>query len=179
MTFLLEVDGIVTDCSLKTQDAEELLDFNMDDQSVLNNIVMSTDLLRDVMAEVDQTSEEMQVFVTTMFLEFGYYLNYFSTFQLFLSPSAPYFKISTDSVAGECIIEVPRDNAMISKFDCKKSATCNYIFSHIKPVMKAFSCSNKVSLRTDNNGLLCFQYMVMYDVHMCYIEYYVRLRTVS
>lgn len=96
--------------------------------------------------------------------------------QLFLSPAPPFFRISTTGLAGICHIELPHDGELVDNFQCTSTAMSSYKLSHIKPAMKALSCANKVSLRTDTCGLLCFQYMVKTDEgHTCYIEYYVRV----
>lgn len=95
-------------------------------------------------------------------------------FQLLLSPDAPYFRISTSGIAGECHIEIPHDTDSIENFQCKAEATFCYQYSSLKPAMKALSCANKVSIKTDNRGLLVFQFMIKTDDgHLSYIEYYV------
>lgn len=95
---------------------------------------------------------------------------------MLLSPSSPFFRISTAGLAGICHIELPHDGELVDNFQCTSTAISSYKLSHIKPAMKALTCANKVSLRTDTCGLLCFQYMVKTeDGHTCYIEYYVRI----
>ncbi|XP_076642109.1 cell cycle checkpoint protein RAD1 isoform X1 [Halictus rubicundus] len=154
VTVLIEEDGIITDCSLKTQDPDELLDFHLQPENVLNKVVLQTELLKDILSELDQTSDLIE---------------------LVLSPTAPYFRISTAGLAGICHIELPHDGDLVENFQCTLTAASSYKLSHIKPAMKALQYANKVSLRTNTSGLLCFQYMVQTDEgHTCYIEYYVR-----
>ncbi|XP_043682613.1 cell cycle checkpoint protein RAD1-like isoform X1 [Vespula pensylvanica] len=155
LSILIEENGIITDCSLKTQNPEELLDFHLEPENVLNKVVLQTELLKDILYELDPTSEVIE---------------------LLLSPEAPFFRISTNGLAGICHIELPHDGELVDNFQCTTVATTSYRFAHIKPAMKALSYANKVSLRTDDCGLLCFQYMVKTteEGHMCYIEYYVR-----
>ena len=44
----------------------------------------------------------------------------------------------------------------------------------MKPCIKPLAISHKVSLRIDDTGLACFQFMVkMEDNHSCYIEFFV------
>ncbi|XP_017757059.1 PREDICTED: cell cycle checkpoint protein RAD1-like [Eufriesea mexicana] len=153
VTVLIEENGIITDCSLKTQDPDELLDFHLEPENVLNKVVLQTELLKDVLSELDSTSELIN---------------------LLLSPSPPFFRISTAGLAGLCHIELPHDGELVDNFQCTSKAISSYKLSHIKPAMKALSCANKVSLRTDTCGLLCFQYMVKTEeTHICYIEYYI------
>ena len=82
--------------------------------------------------------------------------------------------ISTKGVAGECHVQMPHNTELIETFQCKKEAKSKYLLPHIKPAMKAMLCSNKVSLRTNESGLLCFQYMIKTDDGInCFTEYYV------
>lgn len=153
LSVLIEENGVITDCSLKTQNPDELLDFHLEPENVFNKVVLQTELLKDILSELDNTSE---------FIE------------LLLSPEAPYFSISTNGLAGLFHIKLPHDGELIDNFQCTSLATTSYRLSHIKPAMKALSYANKVSLRTDECGLLCFQYMVKTDEgRTCYIEYYI------
>ncbi|XP_048506176.1 cell cycle checkpoint protein RAD1 [Athalia rosae] len=153
VTVLIEEDGIITDCSLKTQEPDELLDFNLSQDSVINKVLLKTELLRDVLSELDPTCDVLE---------------------LLLSPDPPYLRISTDGAAGECQIQVPRDSTLIEIFECNATASSCYKLAHVKPAMKPLSCATMVSIRTDECGLLCFQYMVKTeDGHTCYVEYYI------
>lgn len=153
LTVLIEENGIITDCSLKTQNPEELLDFHLEQENVFNKVVLQTELLKDILSELDPTSEVIE---------------------LLLSPEAPFFGISTSGLAGVCHIELPHDGDLIDNFQCTALAITSYRSCHIKPAMKALSYANKVSLRTDECGLLCFQYMVKSEEgRTCYIEYYI------
>lgn len=61
MSILIEENGIITDCSLKTQNPEELLDFHLEPENVLNKVVLQTELLKDILYELDSTSEVIEV----------------------------------------------------------------------------------------------------------------------
>ncbi|KAL7300557.1 cell cycle checkpoint protein RAD1 [Trichogramma pretiosum] len=153
VTILIEEDGVVVDCSLKTQEPDEILDFDLDPETVINKVLLHSELLKDVLAELDPTSNHLE---------------------LLLSPKSPYFMISTKGLAGECHVQMPHNTEMIETFQCKKEAKSKYLLPHIKPAMKAMLCSNKVSLRTNESGLLCFQYMIKTDDGVnCFIEYYI------
>ncbi|EZA53970.1 Cell cycle checkpoint protein RAD1, partial [Ooceraea biroi] len=92
-----------------------------------------------------------------------------------LSPEEPFFRISTNGLGGTCHIDLPHESSLIDTFQCTSTAISNFKLSHIKPAMKPLSCANRVSLRTNDAGLLCFQYMIKTENgHTCFIEYYVR-----
>lgn len=153
LSIIIEEDGVITDCSLKTLETDTLLDFHLEAENIVNKVVLQTELLKDVIAELDPTSE---------LVEFH------------LSPDAPFFRISTNGLGGICHIDLPHDSALVDTFQCTSTATSSFKLIHIKPAMKALSCANKVCLRTSNAGLLNFQYMIKTENgHTCYMEYYI------
>lgn len=91
-----------------------------------------------------------------------------------MSPRPPYFVISTQGIAGECLVEFAHNNEMVESFQCKETTKFKYLLAHIKPAVKAMVCSSKISLRTNDSGLLCFQYMLKAENGTtCFIEFYV------
>lgn len=61
VSIIIEEDGIITDCSLKTLEVDALLDFHLEAENVVNKVVLQTELLKDVMAELDPTSDLVEV----------------------------------------------------------------------------------------------------------------------
>lgn len=61
VSVIIEEDGIITDCSLKTLEVDALLDFHLEAENVVNKVVLQTELLKDVMAELDPTSDLVEV----------------------------------------------------------------------------------------------------------------------
>ncbi|KAL0134812.1 hypothetical protein PUN28_001526 [Cardiocondyla obscurior] len=153
LSIIIEEDSVITDCSLRTLEVETMLDFHFKPEDVVNKVVLQTELLKDVMGELDSTSEVVE---------------------LCLSPEKPYFRISTEGLGGVCHIDLPHNSDLIGTFQCTLTATSIFKLMHIKPAMKALSCSKKVSLRTNKAGLLCFQYLIETENgQTCYIEYYI------
>lgn len=63
VSVIIEEDGVITDCSLKTLEVDTLLDFRFDMDNVVNKVVLKTELLKDVIAELDPTSELVEVYI--------------------------------------------------------------------------------------------------------------------
>ncbi|XP_071447685.1 cell cycle checkpoint protein RAD1 [Hetaerina americana] len=149
---LLEEGGVITDCSIKTQEPNEIIDFGFTPSDVLNKIILRSECLKEVFSEIDGSSDMLE---------------------LLMSPDPPYFRITT---IGECVesqVEIPKDSEMIESFQCTTVAISRYKFSLIKPSMKSLAISTKVSIRTDERGLLCFQYMIKTeDGYTCFVEYF-------
>jgi cell cycle checkpoint protein len=57
----MEENGIIVDCSLKTQDPDEILDFDLDPEAVVNKVLLQSELLKDVFAELDPSSSYLEV----------------------------------------------------------------------------------------------------------------------
>ena len=75
----LEENGVLTDCKIQTQDAEETLDFDFTGANVVDKIIMQAECLREAFAELDMSSDVLEI---TM------------------SPSEPYFRLTTFGIAG-------------------------------------------------------------------------------
>ena len=69
----------MTDCSIQTRDADETLDFDFTSANVVNKIIMKAECLREAFAELDMSSDVIEVL---------------------LSPSPPYFRLTTFGYAG-------------------------------------------------------------------------------
>ena len=70
---------MLTDCKIQTQDAEETLDFDFTGANVVDKIIMQAECLREAFAELDMSSDVLEI---TM------------------SPSEPYFRLTTFGIAG-------------------------------------------------------------------------------
>jgi len=148
---LAEDDGVLTDCSINTQEPDELADFNFSSADVTNKIIMKSVALKDTFQELDMTSEYIQIL---------------------MSPDTPYLRISTFGNTGSTHVDYPSDSDMIETFECTKVQSNRYKTSLLKPSTKCLLPSNKVSMRMDNKGFLSLQYMILNeDGQICFVEY--------
>ncbi|RMX51697.1 hypothetical protein pdam_00008113 [Pocillopora damicornis] len=165
----LEEGGILTDCSIQTQEPDETLDFDFSGADVLNKIIMKSECLKEAFSELDMTSEVLQIL---------------------MSPDNPYFRLSTFGYAGSTHVrfddlslsmsysvftpqqesDFPKDSDMVESFECQQTQT-NRI-SLLKPSTKALQLSSKISIRMDGRGFLSMQYMIVNeDGQVCFVEY--------
>lgn len=61
LMLLLEEGGVVTVCKINTQEPDELLDFDFCSTKVVNKIILQSEGLREAFAELDMTSEVLQI----------------------------------------------------------------------------------------------------------------------
>lgn len=152
LTLFLEEGGVVTVCKINTQEPEEPIDFDFCSTNVTNKVILQSDSLKEAFSELDMTSEVLQI---TM------------------SPSHPYFRLSTFGNSGNAHYDYPKDSDMMELFQCTKIQTNRYKMSLLKPSTKALALSCKVSVRTDSRGFLSLQYLVRNDDgQICFVEYY-------
>uniref|UniRef100_A0A3B3RSR5 RAD1 homolog (S. pombe) n=1 Tax=Paramormyrops kingsleyae TaxID=1676925 RepID=A0A3B3RSR5_9TELE len=102
LKLFLEEGGVVTVCKINTQEPEEPIDFEFCSTNVTNKVILQSDSLREAFSELDMTSEVLQI---TM------------------SPSQPYFRLSTFGNSGNAHYDYPKDSDMMELFQCTKTQT--------------------------------------------------------
>lgn len=152
LNLLLEDEGVVTDCSIKTQEPDDVLDFDFNNANVINKIIMKSECLKEAFIEMDVSSDVLQ---------------------LSLSPDPPYFRLSTFGGMSTFHMECPKDSELIELFQCSQAQTNRYKTSLVRPAAKALALSNKTSIRTDDRGFLCLQFMIVTENgHTSFVEFY-------
>jgi len=63
----------------------------------------------------------------------------------------------------------------MEQFVCNATITVKYKYKQIKPFLKCMNISQKTLIRTNEEGLLCCQFMVQVESHTCYLEYFVSI----
>ncbi|XP_074635306.1 cell cycle checkpoint protein RAD1-like isoform X1 [Acropora palmata] len=151
LILMLEEGGVLTDCSIQTQEPDETLDFDFSSAEVLNKIIMKSECLKEAFNELDMTSEVLQIL---------------------MSPDNPYLRLSTFGHAGSTHSDFPKESDMVESFECQQTQTNRYKISLLKPSTKALQLSSKISIRMDNRGFLSLQYMIINeDGQVCFVEY--------
>ncbi|XP_025091169.1 cell cycle checkpoint protein RAD1-like [Pomacea canaliculata] len=152
LVLVLEEDGVLTDCSLKTLDPDEVLDFDFCSTNVINKIIMKSECLKEVFNELDVTSEVLQIL---------------------MSPDAPYLQLSTFGSAGSTHSSFLKESDMVEAFQCTQTQSSRYKMQLLRPSSKALALSTRISMRTDARGFLSLQYMIRNeDGQICFVEYF-------
>lgn len=145
-------DNITTDCSIKTQEPEETLDFEFCAANVVNKIIMKADCLKDAFNELDVSSE---------------------TLRITMSPNKPFFRLTSTGIIGRTDNDIHKDSDMVESFQCSQPQTNQYQLTLLKPSVRAINLASKVCIRMDNRGFLSFQYMIKNENgQICFVEYY-------
>ena len=62
--FSLEESGVITDCSIKTQEVDDILDFTFDNLSITCKVILAAELLKDVLNDLDTSSDVVEISLT-------------------------------------------------------------------------------------------------------------------
>lgn len=148
-----EDEDITTECSIKTQSFDECLDFNIDDDTAENTVVMNSPDLFNILNDIDKSDGDLQITI---------------------SPTVPQLQISTvRNLASDVLIEISQPNDIILSFVCKKKTENRYKSNQIAFFMRALALGQTVTFRTNSEGLLGLQVLltVENDKQIC-IEFF-------
>ena len=125
--------------------------FQLGNANVVSKIIMSSQLLKDILSELDNSSEYIQFII---------------------SPDEPNFCIKTSGPAGSIETNVPETSDMVDHVSSSSSSSARYRLTMLKHGIKPLGLSEKVSVRMDDREFLCLQYMVRTDSGPAFLEYY-------
>ncbi|KAK7069646.1 ssDNA endodeoxyribonuclease [Halocaridina rubra] len=152
LEILLEEGGVITDCKIRTQEADDTLEFNFCATAVINKVIMKAECLREIFSELDGSSEVLEIL---------------------LSPDPPYFRLSTYGNYGTNHTDILKDSDMVESFNVTRKTSQRYKLSLLKHSNKALNAAQKVSFRTDDRGFLCLQFMIKTeDSYICFVEFF-------
>ena len=82
------------------------------------------------------------------------------------------FAFNTYGSHGDTSVEVPGESDMVHSFQWKRTAKAIFPMHMIKYALKSLHMASKVSLRMDNQEILCLQYLIMVGSGQCFLEYF-------
>ncbi|KAG1749130.1 Rad1/Rec1/Rad17 [Suillus paluster] len=154
LTLVLAEDssGPTTTCEISTFDPEPNLELPFDaDQTVLKTIFKSSFWLRDALSELDPSCEKVTLIANPVAdvqrAQRGV-------------PAKPLFRIQGTGAFGTTEMDYPNDREVLETFECSRSVSFSYRFSHISRTLRALQNSTKTSLRVEQEGLLSLQFLV-------------------
>ncbi|GAA6005884.1 hypothetical protein JCM11491_004049 [Sporobolomyces phaffii] len=157
LVMLLEESGIVTRCELTTYEPDGLLDLNFKPEERVQRLIMMSEWLRDALLELPPTSDKLSIsFSPPPIEEF-----YDDEGPLEAEDDrAPLFRLEATGANGSTEMDYSDDKDMLLLFECDAPMRNSYKFSHIQLTKHALANSIKTSIRTDDYGLISFQFMI-------------------
>lgn len=155
---ILENKGVITECSVRTLEGAKPTDFSFRSSAILNQVGLSSKLLRECLQELDIPGA--------------------STMEVVMAPSSPHlsFKVTGNSVT--CSVDFPNDESseVFDQFDCKEYASNNYNMTLIRMCARSLSKMtkpDKTIIQMNEQGMLKLQHVVRAKSDIHFISYLV------
>lgn len=134
--------GVSTTCDLTTYESswgEEDIPFDRD--SLTLKTIMRSTHLADAVTELASANP--------------------TTLSLLVNPErAPHLSLSATGPLGSATVEFARDPQLLETFQCERRFSSSYKFALVKAAQRAMTSATKVSLRTDEQGVLSLQFLI-------------------
>ncbi|XP_017494588.1 PREDICTED: cell cycle checkpoint protein RAD1 [Rhagoletis zephyria] len=146
---------ISAECSIKTTNVDDVIDYNLDENSSsLNVVFVRGPSLAHLFQELNKAADELRIT---------------------LSPRQPHFKIETLGVVKtETFVEVAKTSDMMMLFNCRETTSACYRNTEIRLTHKALAAATKVAIKTDSSGLLEMHFMMQSEEQAeVYVQFYI------
>ncbi|GAA5935409.1 Rad17p [Sporobolomyces koalae] len=153
LIMLLEESGIVTRCELTTYEPEGLLDLRFIDEDRVQRLIMKSEWLSDALHELPPTSDKLSISFSPA-PEVMYDEDRRDEDQ------TPLFRLEATGAIGSTEMDYSDNRDILEVFECESPIRNSYKFSHIQLTRYALANSIKTSIRTDDYGLVSFQFMI-------------------
>lgn len=149
---MLESNEVLTDCALRTLEAEPLMLFNLRSADILCKLIVKTESLKEAFNELDWSNLSCTWLV---------------------SNEHPYFRLSTDGTGSSCEVDYPRESEVFETFECTKHCEFKYKMKHMQPCAKALAIAQKSQIRINAQGLLAIQHRIQNeDSSVSFVEFF-------
>ena len=134
---------MTTTCELVTYEPEYQEDIPLQKDAIAQKIIMRASWLHDAINELSSTSPTRLTIVS--------------------SPTTPYFTLSSSGPLGSATVEFTNDPKLLETFQVPTRTVNTYKYSLIKGASRAMALATKVSIRSDEQGVLSLQFMIEVD----------------
>ena len=153
----LEETGVTTTCELVTYDPDEMPDIPLQKDARLQRIIMRASSLHDAITELSSTLP--------------------SRITMVASPTAPFLSLTSSGTVGSATVEFSKDPELVETFYVPERTVNTYSYGLIRYASRAMSMAKKVSIRSDEHGVLSLQFMI--DIEGTSVTSYVDFRFVA
>ncbi|KAL9123912.1 MAG: hypothetical protein Q9217_006705 [Psora testacea] len=140
LCIILEETGVTTTCELTTYEPDSHEEIPLQKDAIAQKIIMRASWLHDAIIELSSTSPTRLTIVS--------------------SPTAPYFTLSSTGPLGSATVEFSKDPQLLETFHVPRRTVNTYKYSLIKGASRAMASATKVSVRSDEQGVLSLQFMI-------------------
>ncbi|KAK4053338.1 checkpoint clamp complex protein Rad1 [Microbotryomycetes sp. JL221] len=175
LVLLLEEGGIVTRCEITTYEPDQVMDIAFDDDKRVQKLIMKSEWLRDAFLELEPTSQKVVFHFSppdkrgpVAYNRYrgvrpqqddgdqgdGHNNNNVKAVQHSI------FRLESIGTLGSTEMDYPNDRDVLETYECFEDISNSYRHQHIMYTMKALVNSIKVSIRTQDDGIMSFQFMI-------------------
>lgn len=144
LSITLSDTDVTTTCELVTYEPEYQEEIPLQKDAIAQKIIMRASWLHDAIHELSSTSPTRLTIVS--------------------APTAPYFTLSSSGPLGSAAVEFSKDPQLLETFQCPSRTVNTYKYSMIWGASRAMGIATKVSIRTDEQGVLSLQFMIEVEV---------------
>ena len=137
---ILEETGVTTTCQLSTYEPEFQQEIPLQKDAIAQKIIMRASWLQDAINELSSTSPTRLIIAS--------------------SPTPPYLTLSSSGPLGSATVEFSKDPQLLETFQVPRRTVNTYKYSLIKGASRAMAIASKVSIRSDEQGVLSLQFMI-------------------
>ncbi|TGZ69647.1 hypothetical protein CRM22_003616 [Opisthorchis felineus] len=158
LDLILEENGVVAECNIKTMEAFEILDFDFSSSTSPDKVILKSDCIREAFSELDMSSE---------ILELG----------LLPAPAAqPRLRLTTYGSSGTTHFDLPRSSDQVEVFEVQPGhpRLARYRLSLLRPAInRALTLATRISIRINERGFLSMQHMInLVDGQVAFVEFF-------
>ena len=140
LSIILEEAGVTTTCELVTYEPDGLEEIPLQKDSIAQKVIMRAGWLHDAITELSSASPTRLTMMSC--------------------PTAPYFTLSATGPLGSATVEFSNDPQLLETFQVPTRIVNVYKYSLIKAATRAMDVATKVSIRSDEQGVLSLQFMI-------------------
>ncbi|CAH8497346.1 unnamed protein product [Schistosoma turkestanicum] len=158
LNIILEENGVVAECNIKTMEAFEILDFDFSSSNILDKFIMKSECMREAFNELDNSSEILEVAV--------------------IPPPAiqSRLRLTTYGFSGTMHFDLPRSSDQVEVFESAAASPriARFRLSLLRlATSRALSMASRISLRINDRGFLSIQYMInISDGEVAFVEFF-------
>ncbi|CAD6885997.1 unnamed protein product [Tilletia controversa] len=156
LILIMEENDVETQCSLATFEPSTHFEHTFDRDACVAQVIMKSHWLQEAIEVIDSSASK----VTLHFLPTDRGGPTIGGPRPRRMQAKESLKLTADADFGAVEIDFPKESNMMDVFDCERATINSYRFSHLHQAIKALQVSLKVSMRTDERGLLSMQFLM-------------------
>ncbi|KAI0956686.1 hypothetical protein AcW1_005304 [Taiwanofungus camphoratus] len=152
LTLLIAEDsnGPTATCEITTYEPEPLLELDFNEDPTVLKIILKSSWLRDALSELDPSCDKLTIIGNPPP----------PPGRAPQTSALPRLRLQAAGTFGSTEMDYPSDKEVLETCECDQSVSFSYRFNYILCAMRALQSSTKTSLRINERGLLCLQFLM-------------------